>query len=130
VAKCSPTADSGEPEPEAEPATVTAVRVMTWNVQNLFDAGSADGPTDMAAFTNKVTALATVIDALRPDVAVLQEVGQDAALAALHWFQKRASHLPEKNEPSVAMHIISAPLYNERIRNSRLRETDYQAVLQ
>jgi cytoskeleton protein RodZ len=59
-----------------------------------------------------------------------------AALAALHWFQKRASHSPEKNEPSLAMlsghtvHIINAPLYNERIRNPRLRETDYKAVLQ
>lgn len=62
---------------------MASLRVMTWNVQNLFEAGSDDGPTDLAAFTDKVTALAAVIDALRPDVAVLQEVGQDAALAAL-----------------------------------------------
>ncbi len=53
-----------------------------------------------------------------------------AALAALHWFQKRASASPKTNEPAVAMHLSHAHLYNERIRNSRLRETDYKPVLQ
>lgn len=62
---------------------MATLRVMTWNVQNLFEVGSDAGPTNIAAFTAKVTALASVIDSLRPDVAVLQEVGQDAALTAL-----------------------------------------------
>jgi cytoskeleton protein RodZ len=53
-----------------------------------------------------------------------------AALAALHWFQKRASHVIEKNVPAVAMHVNHSPLYNEVIRNTGLRETENKAVIQ
>jgi cytoskeletal protein RodZ len=53
-----------------------------------------------------------------------------AALAALHWFQKRASIDPHKNDPSVAMHVQRVSLYNESTKNSGLEKTDYQQVLQ
>jgi hypothetical protein len=54
---------------------VVAFRLMTWNVQNLFPAGTPDGPPTQAAFQTKLGSLAEVIDAQQPDVLALQEVG-------------------------------------------------------
>jgi len=45
---------------------VTSVRVMTWNVQNLFEPGSPDGPDDAPTYRAKIASLAAVIDAERP----------------------------------------------------------------
>lgn len=56
---------------------------MTWNVQNLFTPGDADGPDSQAAYDAKVASLAAVIDTRNPDVLALQEVGSAAALADL-----------------------------------------------
>ena len=53
-----------------------------------------------------------------------------AALAALHWFQKRANRLPPKNEASFAMRVTRASLYNGCTQDSRSQEADYKAVLQ
>src|SRR5215204_3672093 len=53
-----------------------------------------------------------------------------AALAALHWFQKRASHVSDKNAPAVAIHVKGAPLYNEVIRSLGLSKTENKAVIQ
>jgi cytoskeletal protein RodZ len=53
-----------------------------------------------------------------------------AALAALHWFQKRTVRLPGKSEPFFAMLLSTSSRYNGRIRNSGLQEADYKAVLQ
>jgi len=50
-----------------------------------------------------------------------------AALAALHWFQKRAAGMPTKNQPAVAMNQNHAALYNRQqtLPNSfGLRKTD------
>jgi len=70
-------------------------RVMTWNVQNLFEVGAPDGPDTQAEFAAKVASLAAVIDGTEPDVVCLQEIGTDGALAALqnalgHRMQHRA----------------------------------------
>ena len=53
-----------------------------------------------------------------------------AALAALHWFQKRAVRQHLKAEPSFALQVSRATLYNEFTGNSGSQETDYEAVLQ
>jgi cytoskeleton protein RodZ len=52
------------------------------------------------------------------------------ALAALHWFQKRAAMGPAQLEPAYAFHVIQSSLYNDVINNSGLERTDYNAVLQ
>jgi endonuclease/exonuclease/phosphatase family metal-dependent hydrolase len=70
------------------------LRVMSWNVQNLFAAGTADGPPTQAAFDAKLASLAAVIDAQRPDVLALQEVGPPEVLQQL---QQRLTHqLPHR----------------------------------
>jgi endonuclease/exonuclease/phosphatase family metal-dependent hydrolase len=57
--------------------------VTTWNVQNLFPAGSADGPKTAKAYNDKLDALAATIQALAPDVLALQEIGDVASLQDL-----------------------------------------------
>ena len=58
-------------------------RLMTWNVENLFDVGDDDGPKTQAQFAAKIESLRAVIDAQRPHVLTLQEVGSESALAKL-----------------------------------------------
>lgn len=75
-------------------------RVMTWNVQNLFEVGATDGPDTQAEFAAKLASLAAVIDDVKPHVACLQEVGTDGALVALsdalgHRMQHRALGVPD-----------------------------------
>ena len=53
-----------------------------------------------------------------------------AALAALHWFQKRATRQSLRSEPSFALQVNCSTLYNERTDHSGLQEADYEAVLQ
>ena len=63
---------------------MASIRILTWNVQNLFLAGTADGAPDTeAAFDEKVSSLAAVIDAVGPDVACLQEIGPGEVLEPL-----------------------------------------------
>jgi endonuclease/exonuclease/phosphatase family metal-dependent hydrolase len=57
---------------------------MTWNVQNLFPAGHADGPPTQQDYDDKLTALAEVINTVEPDVLALQEVGPEQVLADLN----------------------------------------------
>jgi hypothetical protein len=45
------------------------VRVMTWNVENLFLPGTEDGPSDETSFAAKLDALEAVLRAQTPDVA-------------------------------------------------------------
>jgi hypothetical protein len=59
------------------------LRVMTWNVENLFLPGHDAGPDTKEAFARKLASLAAVIDQVATDVAALQEVGPDDALARL-----------------------------------------------
>ena len=54
--------------------------VTTWNVQNLFPAGSTDGPDTQPDYDAKLDALAATIATLAPDVLALQEIGDPACL--------------------------------------------------
>ncbi len=53
--------------------------VATWNLENLYLPGGEFGPRDEAAYEAKLDALASTIDAIRPDVLAVQEVGDPAA---------------------------------------------------
>jgi endonuclease/exonuclease/phosphatase family metal-dependent hydrolase len=68
---------------------VAEFRLLTWNVQNLFAAGTPDGPATSEQFDAKLASLAGVLDAQRPDVAALQELGPPEVLAQL---QDRLGH--------------------------------------
>jgi hypothetical protein len=59
------------------------LRVMTWNVENLFGVGDADGPATEAALAAKIESLRAAIDAQRPHVLALQEIGREEALQRL-----------------------------------------------
>jgi endonuclease/exonuclease/phosphatase family metal-dependent hydrolase len=54
--------------------------VTTWNVQNLFPAGSTDGPDTQPDYDAKLDALAATIATLAPDVLALQEIGDPDSL--------------------------------------------------
>src|SRR4029079_391740 len=58
-------------------------RLMTWNVENLFDVGDDDGPKTQTQFAAKIESLRAVIDAQQPHVLTLQEVGSESALGKL-----------------------------------------------
>ncbi|NEQ23321.1 MAG: hypothetical protein F6K28_30045 [Microcoleus sp. SIO2G3] len=62
---------------------MSAFKVMTWNVENLFRPGGDSGPKTDEAFAKKLSSLAEVILKLDPDVLALQEVGGEAPLADL-----------------------------------------------
>ena len=66
----------------SEVVTVTALTVMTWNVQNLFTPDSTVGPV-ADAYRAKLATLAGLIDRVAPDVLALQEIGADPVLADL-----------------------------------------------
>jgi len=51
------------------------------------------------------------------------------ALAALHWWQKRASRTLFTNEPVHELQVSAASLYNGRTVDSGSQEADYEAVL-
>lgn len=54
---------------------MAAFKVMTWNLENLYPAGSQFGPKNQGEFTQKLNSLAEVILELDPDVLAVQEVG-------------------------------------------------------
>jgi endonuclease/exonuclease/phosphatase family metal-dependent hydrolase len=62
---------------------VALFRVMTWNVENLFGVGDVDGPATEGALAAKIESLRAVIDAQRPHVLALQEIGREGALQRL-----------------------------------------------
>lgn len=62
---------------------MTQFRVMTWNVENLFDVGDEDGPENAAELGVKIESLRALIDAQAPHVVALQEIGSESALARL-----------------------------------------------
>ena len=53
-----------------------------------------------------------------------------AALAALHWFQKRAATVTNRSQQSFALMINRPALYNGSIQELGFQKTDYEAVLQ
>jgi endonuclease/exonuclease/phosphatase family metal-dependent hydrolase len=63
---------------------VAELTVMTWNVQNLFPAGTEFGPATQQDYDDKIAALAGVINAVEPDVLALQEVGPEEVLVDLN----------------------------------------------
>jgi endonuclease/exonuclease/phosphatase family metal-dependent hydrolase len=86
------------------------MRLMTWNVENLFLPSQEGGPDSDEAFDRKLTSLAAVIDQAAPDVAALQEVGSAEALARL---QARLTHqlphaaLGEPDDRGIRVALIS-----------------------
>jgi endonuclease/exonuclease/phosphatase family metal-dependent hydrolase len=68
---------------------VAEFRLLSWNVQNRFAAGSPDGPPTQVAFDAKLASLAEVLDSQHPDVAALQELGPSEVLAQL---QEQLNH--------------------------------------
>ena len=91
---------------------MTDIRVMTWNVQNLFLPGTGDAaPDSQAAFDAKISSLAAVIDAIDPAVACLQEVGPGEVLEPLQ--AALARPLPHRalgrpDERGIRVAILSA----------------------
>ena len=84
---------------------MTAFKVMTWNVENLFLPGQQSGSKTEAEYQAKLRNLANVILAIDPDVLGLQEIGDEAALQALN-------ALLENRYP----HTYVAQSLNSRIR--------------
>src|SRR5215212_3753945 len=73
-------ASSWSAEGPSDDEEQTMFTVMTWNVENLFRAGTEFGPKTQAAYTSKLGQLAATIDAIAPDFVAVQEVGSPAAL--------------------------------------------------
>ena len=61
----------------------TLVVVATWNLENLFRPNSEFGPKTEAVYDQKLDALAAVIEAMKPDVLAVEEVGDPEALSDL-----------------------------------------------
>jgi hypothetical protein len=83
-------------------------RVITWNVENLFDVGDDDGPKTQAQFGAKIESLRAVIDAQQPHVLALQEAGSECALGKLraapeHKLPHRAVAAPDERGIRVAI---------------------------
>src|SRR5262249_57597643 len=82
-------------------------KVMTWNVENLFRPGSADGPTGDSVYREKIQGLAATINAQAPDALSVQEVGDPDALDDLvalldgNWHTRVSNH-PDKRHIRVA----------------------------
>jgi endonuclease/exonuclease/phosphatase family metal-dependent hydrolase len=62
---------------------MSTFRVMTWNIENLFQFGNASGPETDDEYQQKLKSLAEVILTLAPDVLALQEIGSPEALTDL-----------------------------------------------
>jgi endonuclease/exonuclease/phosphatase family metal-dependent hydrolase len=94
---------------------VATIRILTWNVQNLFLPGTDDAaPDTAAAFDAKVASLASVIDEIAPDIACIQEIGPGEVLEPLQDalarpLRHRAIGRPDDRGIRVAM-LSSPPL--------------------
>ena len=74
-------------------------RVMTWNVENLFDVGDDAGPETQAQLNAKLDSLAAVINEQEPHVLGLQEIGSQSALARLQ----------AKLDPKMPHRVLATP---------------------
>jgi len=73
---------------------MTSFKVMTWNLENLFEPGTDAGPDTQEQYQQKLNSLAVVILGLDPDVLAVQEVGSPAAFNDLvGLLQARYPHL-------------------------------------
>lgn len=83
------------------------MKVMTWNVENLFRPGNGSDQTAQEVYAAKLEGLAATINAQAPDVLALQEVGDLDALEDLvarlegDW-QRRVSARPDQRGIRVA----------------------------
>ncbi len=59
------------------------LRLMTWNVQNLFETAHEDGPDTQQELAAKIESLRAVIDQHNPHVVALQEIGGEQVLGRL-----------------------------------------------
>lgn len=79
---------------------MAAFKVMTWNLENLFQPETEFGPDTEAKYTEKLNSLADVILELNPDVLAVQEVGtQDAFRDLITLLQGRYSHEKLSDNP-------------------------------
>jgi len=62
---------------------MSTVKIMTWNVENLFKPGPAAELADRQRFDQKCALLATVINTADPDAIALQEIGGEEPLHSL-----------------------------------------------
>lgn len=75
-----------------------SIKVMTWNLENLFRYGTTYGPKTKDIYNSKLDGLARVINEQAPDALAVQEVGDPAALddleARLHgaWHRRVSQH--------------------------------------
>jgi endonuclease/exonuclease/phosphatase family metal-dependent hydrolase len=97
---------------------VAQLRVMTWNVENLFDVGDEDGPETNDQLNDKIESLRAVIDDQKPHVLALQEIGSENALVRL----QAALDLPmphrEVGEPDdcgIRVAFISRRVLHDRV---------------
>jgi endonuclease/exonuclease/phosphatase family metal-dependent hydrolase len=75
-------------------------KVMTWNIENLFQFGDQGGPKTDDQYQQKLQSLAAVILKLDPDVVALQEIGSPPALDDLvALLQNNYPHLQLSNHP-------------------------------
>ncbi len=76
------------------------LKVMTWNVENLFRPGGPSGPTSEASYQAKLAGLAATINQQAPDLLAVQEIGDPDALGDLvglldgagQWQQRVSDH--------------------------------------
>lgn len=75
-----------------------AFKVMTWNVENLFQAGATFGPKTQAVYDEKLDGLAALINAEAPQALGVQEIGEPNALDDLEqrldgtWHRRVSQH--------------------------------------
>jgi endonuclease/exonuclease/phosphatase family metal-dependent hydrolase len=62
---------------------MTAFKVMTWNVENLFEPGTKYGPDSVEEYQQKLKSLSDLILFLDPDILAVQEVGSPVAFQDL-----------------------------------------------
>jgi endonuclease/exonuclease/phosphatase family metal-dependent hydrolase len=83
------------------------LKVMTWNLENLFLPGSVWGPKTQAVYDEKINGLAAIINQQAPHALAVQEVGDPQALGDLvklldgDWHQRVSTH-PDKRGIRVA----------------------------
>jgi hypothetical protein len=85
------------------------LKVMTWNLENLFRPGSGDGPTTQAAYDEKLAGLAAMINQEQPHALAVQELGDPDALAR-QIAERNAAKAGQRDEASERMLVSQAVL--------------------
>jgi len=83
------------------------LKVMTWNVENLFQAGAPFGPKTQAVYYEKLDGLASVINAEAPHALGVQEIGDPNALDDLE---------QRLNAPVSPACFLVSKIYLDRLR--------------